>query len=147
MILVFPLAHFIVGESIGTKASIVPLAIATAPFVARIIENALMEIDPQVIQASKVMGSSNWQIIYKVLIPESLPSIVSGITLTIIAVIGNSAMAGAIGGGGLGDLAIRYGYHRYRVDVMTGAVITIIILVITVQYFGTKISQKIIDKR
>jgi D-methionine transport system permease protein len=147
MILVFPLARIIVGESTGTKATIVPLAIATAPFIARIIENSLQEIDPQVIQAAKVMGSTNWQIIYKVMLPEAKPSIIAGLTLTIIAVIGNSAMAGAIGGGGLGDLAIRYGYHRYKIDVMIGAVLVIILLVAIVQFTGTKIVKRIIAKR
>ncbi|MDR3290079.1 MAG: ABC transporter permease [Rickettsiales bacterium] len=147
MILVFPIARFIVGVSTGTLASIVPLAIATTPFMARIIQNSLQEISPDVIQAAKVMGSTNWQIIYKVLIPESLPSMVSGITLTIIAVIGNSAMAGAIGGGGLGDLAIRYGYHRFRTDVMFLSVIVIIMLVAMVQWIGTTITKKMLNKR
>ncbi|MDR2526706.1 MAG: ABC transporter permease [Rickettsiales bacterium] len=147
MILVFPLARFIVGESIGTKASIVPLAVATTPFIARIIQNALQDVPWDIVQTAKIIGSTNWQIVRKVLIPEALPSIVSGVTLTVIAVIGNSAMAGAIGGGGLGDLAIRYGYHRFRSDIMFGAVMIIILLVVLVQWFGNKIVKKIISAR
>jgi D-methionine transport system permease protein len=147
MILVFPLSRFMVGASTGTKASIVPLAIATAPFLARIIENSLKEVDKDLIQAAKIMGSTNWQIIYKVLLPEALPSLVSGITLTLIAIVGNSAMAGAIGGGGLGDLAIRYGYHRFRTDVLTVSVIVIILIVSTIQIVGNCIFNKIIKRR
>ncbi|GHV15535.1 ABC transporter permease [Fibrobacterales bacterium] len=147
MILVFPLSRLIVGESTGTKATIVPLAIAASPFVARVIESALKEIDPQVLLAARVMGSSTWQIVYKVMIPEAMPSIVAGITLTVINIIGYSAMAGAIGGGGLGDLAIRYGYHRFRTDVMIGAVLVIVVLVEAVQLLGSWISDRMIKKR
>jgi D-methionine transport system permease protein len=147
MILVFPLSRLIVGVSIGTTACIVPLSIASAPFIARVVETALLEVDTELIKAAKIMGSTNWQIVYKVLIPEALPSIVSGLTLTTIAVISNTAMAGAIGGGGLGDLAIRYGYHRYRTDILIVAVIVIIALVSSVQITGSKIVKKIIEKR
>lgn len=147
MILLFPLSRIIVGSSIGTTATIVPLSIAAAPFVARIIETSLKEVDPGVIQAARAMGSTNMQIILKVLIPEALPSLVSGITLTIINLIGYSAMAGAIGGGGLGDLAIRYGYQRFRTDIMISAVIVILVLVEIIQFAGTKISSTIISKR
>ena len=147
MIVLFPLSRLIIGTTIGTSATIVPLSIAAAPFVARIIETALKEIDPGVIQAARSMGSTNMQIILKVMIPEALPSLVDGITLTIINVIGYSAMAGTIGGGGLGDLAIRYGYQRFRIDVLIAAVIVILILVGLIQMIGTKISQNLMKKR
>lgn len=147
MILLFPLSRIIVGTSIGTTATIVPLSIAAAPFVARIIETALKEVDPGVIQAARAMGSTVMQIIVKVLLPEAMPSLVSGITLTVINLIGYSAMAGAIGGGGLGDLAIRYGYQRFRTDIMIAAVAVILVLVEVIQVIGTKISAALIAKR
>ena len=147
MILLFPLSRKIVGTSIGTTATIVPLSIAAAPFVARIIETALKEVDPGVVQAARAMGSTNMQIIWKVLLPEAMPSLVSGITLTIINLIGYSAMAGAIGGGGLGDLAIRYGYQRFRTDIMAVSVVVILVLVEVIQVVGTKISAKLLAKR
>ena len=147
MILLFPLSRKIVGTSIGTTATIVPLSIAAAPSVARIIETALKEVDPGVVQAARAMGSTNMQIIWKVLLPEAMPSLVSGITLTIINLIGYSAMAGAIGGGGLGDLAIRYGYQRFRTDIMAVSVIVILVLVEVIQVIGTKISSKLLAKR
>ena len=147
MILIMPLSRLIIGTAIGTKATIIPLSIAAAPFVARVIESALREVDPGVVQAAKAMGSTNWQIVYKVLIPEAMPSLVSGITLTIINLIGYSAMAGAIGGGGLGDLAIRYGYQRFRPDIMVITVIIIILLVEIIQLAGNRIVAKMISKR
>jgi len=130
MVAIIPLTRLIVGTSIGTNAAIVPLCIAAIPFVARIVESALKEVDNGVIEAAQAMGASPMEIIRKVLIPEALPAIVLGITLTIISLIGYSAMAGAIGGGGLGDLAIRYGYQRFRADIM---LITVIILIGQVQ--------------
>ncbi len=147
MIVLLPLSRLIIGKAYGTVATIVPLSIAAAPFVARVIETALNEVDSGVIQASRAMGSTNWQIIYKVLVPEALPSLVDGITLTIINLIGYSAMAGAIGGGGLGDLAIRYGYQRFRTDVMIASIIVLLILVEAVQLTGTFISKQIAAKR
>ena len=147
MILLFPLSRLILGTSIGTVATIVPLSIAAAPFVARVIESALNEVDPDVVQAARAMGSSNRQIIFKVLVPEAMPSIVAGITLTIINLIGYSAMAGAIGGGGLGDLAIRYGYQRFRTDVMFWSVVVILVLVEVIQFVGTRISNKMLASR
>ena len=147
MILLFPLSRIIVGTSIGTMATIVPLSIAAAPFVARIIESAVKEVDPGVIQAARAMGSTTNQIIMKVLIPEAMPALVSGVTLTIINLIGYSAMAGAIGGGGLGDLAIRYGYQRFRPDVMLVSVIVILVLVEVVQVLGNKISARMMARR
>ena len=121
MIVLMPLSRLIIGTSIGTMATVIPLSIAAAPFVARVIESSLKEVDPGVVQAAKAMGSTNWQIIIKVLIPEALPALVSGVTLTIINLIGYSAMAGAIGGGGLGDLAIRYGYQRFSPAYMVAS--------------------------
>ena len=147
MILLMPVARFILGTTIGTKAAVVSLSIAAAPFVARIIETSLKEVDPGVVQAAKAMGSTNWQIIVKVMLPEALPSLVSGVTLTITNLIGYSAMAGTIGGGGLGDLAIRYGYQRFRSDVMFAAVVVTIILVELVQFVGNRISSRLIAKR
>lgn len=147
MILLIPLSRLIVGTSIGTKATIVPLSIAAAPFVARIIESALKEVDPGVVQAAKAMGSTNAQIIIKVLIPEAMPSLVSGVTLTIINLIGYSAMAGAIGGGGLGDLAIRYGYQRFRPSYMVAAVLVILVLVEVIQIVGNKLSARLLASR
>ncbi len=147
MILLFPLSRLILGTSIGTAATIVPLSIAAAPFVARVIETALNEVDPEVVQAARSMGSTNRQIILKVLIPEAMPSIVDGITLTVINLIGYSAMAGAIGGGGLGDLAIRYGYQRFRTDVMFWAVVVLLVLVEVIQFAGTRISHKMLAAR
>ena len=147
MIVLMPVARFILGTTIGTRASVVSLSIAAAPFVARVIETSLKEVDPGVIQAANAMGSTNWQIIVKVMLPEALPSLVSGVTLTIINLIGYSAMAGTIGGGGLGDLAIRYGYQRFRSDVMLAAVIVIIVLVELVQFVGNRISSRLLAKR
>lgn len=147
MIVLMPLARIILGTTIGTRAAVVSLSIAAAPFVARVIETSLTEVDPGVIQAARAMGSTNWQIIYKVMLPEALPSLVSGITLTIINLIGYSAMAGTIGGGGLGDLAIRYGYQRFRTDVMVAAVVVTIILVEVIQLIGNKIASRLLAKR
>ena len=147
IIVLFPLTRIIVGTSIGTVATIVPLSIAASPFVARVIETALNEVSPDLIQAAKAMGSTNWQIIVKVLIPEALPTLVDGMTLTIINLIGYSAMAGIVGGGGLGDLANRYGYQRFRTDVLIASVIVILILVELIQFVGTKLSHKISSGR
>ncbi len=146
MILVFPISKLIVGKTIGTTATIVPLSIAAAPFVARVMEGSLKEIDKGVIESSLAMGATVPQIVGKVLIPESLPSIVSGITLTIINLIGYSAMAGAIGGGGLGNLAIRFGLYRFQTDLMVVSLIAIIVLVQGVQLLGNYISLKINKK-
>ena len=147
MIVLLPFTRFILHTSIGTTATIIPLSLAAAPFVARVIETALIEIDPGVITAARAMGSTNWQIIRKVLVPEVLPSVVSGITLTIINLISYSAMAGTLGGGGLGDLAIRYGYQRFRTDIMLASVVVIILMVALIQFAGTKLSEKILKKR
>ena len=132
MIAIIPVTRFIVGTSIGTAAAIVPLSIGAAPFATRVIENALMEVDSGVIEAAKSFGCSTYQIIFKVMLKEALPSIVQGITLTIISIVGYSAMAGTIGGGGLGDVAMKYGYYRYQTDVM---IYTVILLILVVQLF------------
>jgi D-methionine transport system permease protein len=146
MILLFPLSKLIIGKTIGTTATIVPLSIAAAPFVARVMESSLKEVDRGVIELSLSMGATTPQIITRVLIPEALPSIILGITLTIINIIGYSAMAGSIGGGGLGDLAIRFGLYRFQTNVMVIAVIIIIILVQSVQFVGNTISAKLNKK-
>ena len=147
LIVLIPLSRIIVGTSIGTKAAIVPLSIAAAPFVARIIESALKEVDPGVIQAAKAMGSTNWQLVWKVLLPEAMPALMSGLTLTIINLIGYSAMAGTIGGGGLGDLAIRYGYQRFRPSYLVAAVIVILVMVEIIQIAGDRIVKRMMARR
>lgn len=147
MILLFPLSRFIVGTTIGTTATIVPLAIGAAPFVARVVEGALKEVDQGVIEAVIAMGTPLKDIIFKVLILESLPSLTLGFTLTLINVIGYSAMAGAIGGGGLGDLAIRFGFHRFQTDVMIASVVVIIVFVQGIQALGNYMSSRILKTR
>jgi len=144
MIAVFPLTKLIVGKRIGTTAAIVPLTIAAIPFVARLVETAIKEISPGIIEAALSMGADVKQIIFRVLIPEALPSIASGITLTIINLIGYSAMAGAIGGGGLGNLAIRYGYQGFQKDVMIGTVIVLVVIVQVIQSIGSRIYNKLV---
>ena len=146
MIVVFPLSRLIVGKSYGTAAMIIPLSLSAAHFVARLMEGYFIQVDSGIIEAAKSMGSSNKEIIFKVLIPEAMPMLVSGITMTLINVIGYSAMAGVMGGGGLGDVANRYGYQRNEPLILWSAVIVIIILVQIVQFIGNKIAENI-DKR
>lgn len=146
MIVVFPLSRLIVGRSYGTAAMIIPLSLSAAPFVARLMEGYFIQVDSGIIEAAKSMGSTNKEIIFKVLIPEAMPMLVSGITMTLINVIGYSAMAGVMGGGGLGDVANRYGYQRNEPLILWSAVIVIIILVQIVQFIGNKIAENI-DKR
>lgn len=146
MIVVFPISRLIVGKSYGTAAMIIPLSLSAAPFVARLMEGYFIQVDSGIIEAAKSMGSSNKEIIFKVLIPEAMPMLVSGITMTLINVIGYSAMAGVMGGGGLGDVANRYGYQRNEPLILWSAVIVIIILVQIVQFIGNKIAENI-DKR
>lgn len=143
MVAIIPLTRMLIGSSIGTTAAIVPLTISAAPFIARVIESSLLEIDHGVIEAAQSMGASPMQIIYKVLLPESLHSIVLGITLAVIALIGYSAMAGVLGGGGLGDLAIRYGYQRFQPDVMIVTVVILILMVQLIQFIGDTLSKKL----
>ena len=142
MICLFPLSRIIVGTTIGSTAAIVPLSISAAPFVARMVEGALNEIDKGLIEAASSMGASNRTIIFKVMIPETLPHIIHGITVTVISLIGFSAMAGSIGAGGLGDLAIRFGYQRFKTDIMLYSVVVIIILVQILQSFGNYLAKK-----
>ena len=137
MILLFPLTRFIVGTVVGTVASIVPLVIAAFPFVARLVEASLREVDQNVVEAAVSMGASPWQIITKVIIPESVPSLISSLTTAIITILGYSAMSGIIGGGGLGKIAINYGYYRYKYLVMLIAVILLIAIVQIFQSIGT----------
>ena len=143
MVAIIPFTRMIAGTSIGTNAAIVPLTIAAIPFVGRIVESALKEVDAGLVEAAQSMGASPRQIILKVLIPEAMPSIALGLTLTVISLIGYSAMAGAVGGGGLGDLAIRYGYQRFRADVMLATVVILIALVQMVQSSGDYFAQKL----
>lgn len=143
MIAVIPLTRFIMGTSIGTNAAIVPLSLAAIPFVARLVENSLLEVNKGLIEAATAMGATTWQIITKVLIPESLASIINGLTLTVISLIGYSAMAGAVGGGGLGDLAIRYGYHRFDVMMMVVTIVIMVVFVQLIQSLGDKLAKKL----
>lgn len=143
MVAIIPLTRIIVGTSIGTDAAIVPLSIAAIPFVGRVVESALKEVDFGLIEAAQSMGAAPLQIIRKVLIPEAMPSIILGLTLAIISLIGYSAMAGAIGGGGLGDLAIRYGYQRFRADIMLATVVILIAQVQIVQMCGDYLARRL----
>jgi D-methionine transport system permease protein len=147
MVCLMPLTRMIIGTTIGRTAAIVPLSISAAPFVARMIEGALNEVDKGLIEASSSMGASPMTIILKVMIPETLPHIVHGLTVTIISLLGFSAMAGAIGAGGLGDLAIRYGYQRFKTDIMIYAVIVIIALVQIIQMIGNILVYRIKKNR
>ena len=143
MVAIIPFTRAIMGTSLGEKAAIVPLTIAAAPFVARIIESSLREVDKGVIEAAKSFGASDFQIIFKVMLKEAVPSIVSGLTLTIISIIGYSAMAGTVGGGGLGYLAVSYGYQRIQKDVMIITVIILIIIVQALQMLGNYLYKKL----
>lgn len=143
IVVLVPVTRLIVGTSIGTDGSIVPLTIAAAPFVTKVIESALREVDPGVIEAAKSFGANNIQIIFRVMVKEAMPSIMSGIVLTIINLVGYSAMAGAIGGGGLGQLAINYGYQRFQTDITVYTVIILIVVVQLVQGCGDLIYKKL----
>lgn len=146
MIMVIPLSRLIVGTSIGTVATIVPLVVAAFPFVARLVETSLRELNPNIIEAAQSMGASPFQIIVKVMIPESVPSLLSNLTTALTTVLGYSAMSGAIGGGGLGKIAIDYGYYRFKYLVMLIAVVLLVVLVQIFQTVGTKLASKC-DKR
>ena len=146
MICVFPLTRVIVGTTVGTKATIVPLVVAAFPFVARLVETSLRELDAGVIEAAQSMGATPFQIIVKVMIPESMPSLVSSMTTALTTILGYSAMSGAIGGGGLGKVAISYGYYRYQAGIMLVAVVLLIVLVQLFQTIGTAIATHS-DKR
>ena len=146
MIMVIPLSRVIVGTSIGTVATIVPLVVAAFPFVARLVETSLRELSPNIIEAAQSMGASPFQIITKVMLPESVPALLSNLTTALTTVLGYSAMSGAIGGGGLGKIAIDYGYYRFRYLVMLIAVILLVVLVQIFQTVGTRLAAKC-DKR
>ena len=136
LVAIIPFTRFITGSSIGTAAAVVPLTIAAAPFVARLVEAALREVDHGLVEAAQAMGATTSQIVWKVLLPEALPGIVAGLTITFVSLTGYSAMAGAIGGGGLGDLGIRYGYQRFLPEIMQAVVLGLIFYVQAVQSLG-----------
>ena len=146
LVAVIPFTRFFVGTSIGTAAAIVPLTIASAPFVARLVETALREVDRGLIEAAQAMGASTWQIVYKVLVPEAFAGIIAGLTITFVSLVGYSAMAGAIGGGGLGDLGIRYGYQRFLPEVMLAVVLILIVFVQLVQTLGDILVRRLSHK-
>lgn len=146
LIMVLPITKIIVGTTLGAKAVIVPLVIAAAPYIARMVESSFKEVDAGVIEAAKSMGASTWQIIYKVLLPEAKPSLLVGAAISITTILGYSAMAGFVGGGGLGAIAINYGYYRYQTDMMLVTVAILVIIVQIIQESGMKIAR-ITDKR
>ena len=146
MIMVIPVSRMIVGTSVGTMATVVPLVFAAFPFIARLVEGSLREVNPNIIEAAQSMGASPLQIIVKVMLPESVPSLISNITIALTTILGYSAMSGAIGGGGLGKIAIDYGYYRYKFPTMVIAVILLIVMVQVFQSIGTKLAVKL-DKR
>jgi len=143
LVVLIPLTRWIVGTSIGPTAAIVPLTLAAVPFFARVTESALREVPSGLVEAAQAMGSSEWQIVSRVYIPEALPGLVLGIALTLISLVGYSAMAGAVGGGGLGDLAIRYGYQRFETEVMIVTVVLLVVFVQSVQTAGDRIAKKV----
>ncbi|UZD42191.1 methionine ABC transporter permease [Selenomonas sputigena] len=141
MVAIIPFTRFIVGTSIGTTAAMVPLVLASIPFIGRQVETSLREVPAGLVEAALSMGATPYQIVRRVLLPESMPSIVAQLTTVVIALVGESAMAGAIGGGGLGDLAIRYGYQRFRPDIMIATVVILIVLVQIVQFMGNRLAN------
>ena len=146
LVAIIPLTRILVGTSIGTAAAIVPLTLSVAPFIARIVEQSLREVDKGLVEAAQSMGATNAQIITKVLLPEALPGIISGLTISIISLVGYSAMAGAVGGGGLGDLGIRYGYQRFMPEVMWTVVLILIVLVQVIQSVGDYLVRRLSHK-
>jgi D-methionine transport system permease protein len=146
MVAIVPLTRLLVGTTIGTTAAIVPLIVAAIPFMGRVVEQSLREVDPGRVEAAQAMGASAWQIVGKVLIPEALPSLIRGTALMVISVLGYSAMAGAIGGGGLGFLAVSYGYMRFQTDVMIGCLIILVVLVQVVQLTGDWLASRLTHK-
>ncbi|HNY67296.1 MAG TPA: methionine ABC transporter permease [Bacillota bacterium] len=147
MVAIIPLTRLLVGTSIGTQAAIVPLSIGAIPFAARVVESSMRGVDRGVVEAALVMGASPMEVLFRVMFPEALPSLVLGFTLTLVSLVSFSAMAGAVGGGGLGDLAIRYGYQRFRTDVMIATVVVLIVLVQSIQWVGQAISVAVDRKR
>ena len=147
MIALISFTRWLVGTAYGATAAIVPLAVGAIPFYARVVESALREVSPGKIEAAQVMGANTWQVVRKVLLPESLPGLISGATLTLVTLIGYSTMAGAIGGGGVGDFAIRYGYQRFNGEVLLMAVVVLIIIVQLVQSIGDAIVNRMAYRR
>jgi D-methionine transport system permease protein len=143
VVAIIPFTRALAGTSIGTTAAIVPLTVAATPFIARIVETAIREVDQGLIEAAKAMGATPLQVVRKVLLPEALPGLTLGLTLTVVSLIGHSAMVGAVGGGGLGDLGIRFGYQRFMPDVMAIVVIVLIVLVQAVQSGGEALARKV----
>jgi D-methionine transport system permease protein len=143
VVAIIPFTRLIAGTSIGTQAAIVPLTVAATPFIARLIEGAIREVDQGLVEAARAMGATPLQIVRKVLVPEALPAIALGLTLAIVSLIGFSAMVGAVGGGGLGDLGIRYGYQRFMPEVMAAVVAVLIVLVQTVQTVGDSLARRL----
>ncbi|TWT10603.1 methionine ABC transporter permease [Reyranella sp. CPCC 100927] len=143
VVAIIPLTRLVAGTSIGTSAAIVPLSIAAAPFIARLVETAIREVDHGLVEAARAMGASPLQIVRKVLLPEAIPAIALSLTLAVVSLIGYSAMVGAVGGGGLGDLGIRYGYQRFMPDVMAAVVVVLIVLVQGVQSIGDTLSRRL----
>jgi len=143
VVAIIPFTRLVAGTSIGTKAAIVPLTIAAAPFIARLIETAIREVDQGLVEAARAMGATPLQIVRKVLLPEALPAIVLSLTLAVVSLIGYSAMVGAVGGGGLGDLGIRYGYQRFMPDVMAAVVVVLSVLVQGVQSIGDRLARRL----
>ena len=143
LVALIPLTRLIVGTALGTWAAIVPLAIAATPYYARVAEVSLREVENGLIDAVRAMGGGRWTIVREVLVPEALPGLVAGFTLTLVTLVGASAMAGAIGAGGLGDLAIRYGYQRFETGIMIGVVIVLIVLVSAIQWLGDRLVAKL----
>ena len=146
LILLIPFTRFLIGKSYGSTATIVPLVVAAAPYIARMVESSLKEVDPGVIEAARSMGASNFDIIFKVMLVEARTSLIIGATISIGTILGYSAMAGTVGGGGLGDIAVRYGYHRWQTDIMLVTVALLIILFQIFQTIGMKIASNF-DKR
>ena len=146
MVMIIPLTRAVVGTSVGTLASVVPLTVAAFPFIARLVESSLREVNPNIIEAAQSMGASPWQIVTRVMLPESVPSLITNFTLAITTIMGYTAMSGAVGGGGLGKLALSYGYQRYRFAVLYLAVIVLVIITQVIQSFGTWLARKS-DKR
>ncbi len=143
LILLIPFTRFVVGQSYGSTATIVPLVICAAPYIARVVESSLNEVDAGVIEAAKAMGASTWQIIFKVLLAEARVSLIAGATITTGLLLGYSAMSGTVGGGGLGDIAVRYGYYRWQTDIMIVTVILLIVIFQIIQNLGTRLSSHI----
>lgn len=146
VVAIVPLTRLIVGTSIGTRAAVVPLTIAAIPFIGRVVEAAIREVDQGLVEAARAFGASPMQIVRKVLLPEALPALTLALTLTLVSLLGYSAMVGAVGGGGLGDLGIRYGYQRFMPEVMAAVVLVLIVLVQGVQSLGETIARRL-DKR